>query len=106
MVPMASTTTHNLSNTTSSSITPQVFRQASSASTRSRAASTRIANISRPLHLAEQDATPGSSNRQSAHSSIMSAPLASYDGPILKSQYPADSMENHVEYILVASFDI
>ena len=36
----------------------------------------------------------------------MSAPLGSYDGPVLKSQYPADSMENHVEYILVASFDI
>jgi hypothetical protein len=29
-----------------------------------------------------------------------------YDGPVLRSQYPADSMENHVEYILVASFDI
>jgi len=25
---------------------------------------------------------------------------------VLKSQYPADSQENHVEYILVASFDI
>jgi hypothetical protein len=36
----------------------------------------------------------------------MSAPLGAYDGPVLKSQYPADSMENHVEYILVASFDI
>ena len=29
-----------------------------------------------------------------------------YDGPMLKSQYPADSLENHVEYILVAAFDI
>jgi hypothetical protein len=26
--------------------------------------------------------------------------------PKLRSQYPADSVENHVEYILVASFDI
>jgi hypothetical protein len=29
-----------------------------------------------------------------------------YDGPYLPSQYPAGAMENHVEYILVASFDI
>lgn len=36
----------------------------------------------------------------------MSAGLPHYDGPVLRSQYPAGSMENHVEYLLVASFDI
>jgi Docking domain of Afi1 for Arf3 in vesicle trafficking len=30
----------------------------------------------------------------------------SYDGPYLPSQYPTGAAENHVEYILVASFDI
>src|ERR1700760_1287829 len=46
-------------------------------------------------------------DRYSAGSSILSIGAAGqYDGPLLRSQYPADSMENHVEYILVASFDI
>jgi hypothetical protein len=46
------------------------------------------------------------SQRQSVHSSLSSESIDQYDGPYLQSQYPADSMENHVEYILVASFDI
>src|SRR5262249_11798166 len=54
------------------------------------------------------DARSTSSNRHSAHSSILSTGSAAQfpDGPVLRSQYPADSLENHVEYILVASFDI
>jgi Docking domain of Afi1 for Arf3 in vesicle trafficking len=46
-------------------------------------------------------------NRYSVGSSILSTGIAGhFEGPMLRSQYPADSMENHVEYILVASFDI
>lgn len=103
---MASTTAYNYSNPASNPVASQVLRQASSASARSRTASSKIGTISRPLIRNDQDATPGSSTRESTHSSMMSAPLEAYDGPVLKSQYPADSMENHVEYILVASFDI
>jgi hypothetical protein len=47
--------------------------------------------------------SPESSLRD--RSSLVSA-IPAYDGPVLKSQYPSNSMENHVEYILVASFDI
>jgi Docking domain of Afi1 for Arf3 in vesicle trafficking len=37
----------------------------------------------------------------------MAPPNGAYSAaPLLRSQYPADSHENHVEYILVASFDI
>jgi hypothetical protein len=47
------------------------------------------------------------SKRQSIQSSLLSAEdHVHYDGPYLPSQYPAGAMENHVEYILVASFDI
>jgi hypothetical protein len=34
------------------------------------------------------------------------SPRKTKNMPKLRSQYPADSVENHVEYILVASFDI
>jgi hypothetical protein len=45
-------------------------------------------------------------NRLSAQSSLSAGEPVQYDGPYLPSQYPAGAMENHVEYILVASFDI
>lgn len=53
----------------------------------------------------------GSHSRDSRESSLrerssLVSALPAYDGPVLKSQYPSDSMENHVEYILVASFDV
>jgi len=45
------------------------------------------------------------SSHKRSQSSLASRPR--YAQPrVLKSQYPADSQENHVEYILVASFDI
>jgi hypothetical protein len=45
--------------------------------------------------------------RGSAGSSLLSnGEPVNYDQPYLPSQYPAGTMENHVEYILVASFDI
>ncbi|KAI8938049.1 hypothetical protein NX059_005721 [Plenodomus lindquistii] len=46
---------------------------------------------------------------QSSHESSNQAPSVVAHQPShmrLRSQYPADSVENHVEYILVASFDI
>jgi len=50
------------------------------------------------------------SSPPSSRNSLASAPQPSTPGfvrrRILKSQYPANSQENHVEYILVASFDI
>ncbi|KAH7170245.1 docking domain of Afi1 for Arf3 in vesicle trafficking-domain-containing protein [Dactylonectria macrodidyma] len=51
-----------------------------------------------------------SSGLSSHHSSLLSAPrrvnVESRPGRKLRSQYPRTSTENHVEYILVASFDI
>lgn len=50
-------------------------------------------------------------DEDSIHSSLVSsqrslAPIPAKAGMKLRSQYPADAIENHVEYILVASFDI
>ena len=52
-----------------------------------------------PMHRVE-GMSPTSSQRSSMSGRIRKPK------PKLKSQYPADSIENHVEYILVASFDI
>jgi hypothetical protein len=54
--------------------------------------------------LREGDEDSIQSSRDSSHqSSVGMQPRA---GIKLRSQYPADAIENHVEYILVASFDI
>ena len=57
--------------------------------------------------MADDQQSPSPS---SSRNSLSSVPQPYTPGflrrPILKSQYPADSHENHVEYILVASFDI
>jgi hypothetical protein len=54
--------------------------------------------------LREGDEDSIQSSHDSSHQSSMAAvPRA---GMRLRSQYPADAIENHVEYILVASFDI
>ena len=45
------------------------------------------------------------SSHNRSQSSLASRPHYAQP-PVLKSQYPADANENHVEYILVASFDI
>jgi len=84
-----------------SSAAPQTLHQQSAPSTRSPADQ---GNASR-LAVEPRHASPNSSHQPSIHSSLESGPAA-YDGPILRSQYPSDSIENHVEYILVASFDI
>lgn len=47
-----------------------------------------------------------SSRASSQHSSSSLSGVRSKAGMRLRSQYPADAIENHVEYILVASFDI
>ena len=52
----------------------------------------------------EQDAS--SDSYPQSRSSSLSAQQGSRPQKRLRSQYPADSVENHVEYILVASFDI
>jgi hypothetical protein len=44
------------------------------------------------------------SSKASSHQSV--ADMPSQPSTRLRSQYPADAIENHVEYILVASFDI
>ncbi|KAF2021992.1 spindle pole body interacting protein [Aaosphaeria arxii CBS 175.79] len=53
--------------------------------------------------LREDDGSLRSSDNSSALSQRISNPKPSTR---LRSQYPADSLESHVEYILVASFDI
>lgn len=57
-------------------------------------------------HTAEQTPDVNTLRQTARSSSLSSESIDQYDGPYLQSQYPADSMENHVEYILVASFDI
>ncbi|KAF2673985.1 spindle pole body interacting protein [Microthyrium microscopicum] len=80
-------------------VAPQLYRQASSASNGSGLRTNGQRNFG------DQDGSPQAlSQRGSARSSIVTP--APYDGPHLRSQYPANSTENHVEYILVASFDI
>jgi hypothetical protein len=60
--------------------------------------------------FSEQDQNPSSpQTRSSPHSSLASKGLPAApkrQGGHLRSQYPLDNPENHVEYILVASFDI
>ncbi|KAF2110427.1 docking domain of Afi1 for Arf3 in vesicle trafficking-domain-containing protein [Lophiotrema nucula] len=56
-----------------------------------------------PPMLREDDGSLDSSPR---NSSLSPRPGKSKLGGKVRSQYPADSVENHVEYILVASFDI
>ncbi|EMD89575.1 hypothetical protein COCC4DRAFT_125830 [Bipolaris maydis ATCC 48331] len=51
----------------------------------------------------ENDSTQSERDDPFRHLSAMSHPRA---GMKLRPQYPADAVENHVEYILVASFDI
>jgi hypothetical protein len=54
--------------------------------------------------LLREDAASVASSRDSAQSSVVE--MAPKTSSRLRSQYPADAIENHVEYILVASFDI
>jgi len=56
----------------------------------------------------ETDDTPISTKPHSRNSSLSAPglPQTSKNGRKLRPQYPADSNESHVEYILVASFDI
>jgi hypothetical protein len=53
--------------------------------------------------LREYEASTYSSRNSSGHS-VADVPTKA--GTRLRSQYPADAIEKHVEYILVASFDI
>jgi hypothetical protein len=63
-----------------------------------------MARSPQPPMLREGDEDSIQSSRDSSHqSSVGMQPRA---GIKLRSQYPADAIENHVEYILVASFDI
>jgi len=55
------------------------------------------------LREGDEDDSIQSSRDSDQHSSAGPQPRA---GMKLRSQYPADGIENHVEYILVASFDI
>lgn len=55
------------------------------------------------LREGDEDDSVQSSRDSVQHSSAGPQPRA---GMKLRSQYPADGIENHVEYILVASFDI
>lgn len=54
--------------------------------------------------LLREDAASERSSQGSSHQSVLEMP--SKAATRLRSQYPADAIENHVEYILVASFDI
>ncbi|KAF2738416.1 spindle pole body interacting protein [Polyplosphaeria fusca] len=55
-----------------------------------------------PPMVREDDGSLNSSGRSSLSPGVGKSTL----GTKLRSQYPADSVENHVEYLLVASFDI
>jgi hypothetical protein len=57
-----------------------------------------------PPMLREGDEESIQSSHDSSHQSSMAA--IPRGATKLRSQYPADAVENHVEYILVASFDI
>ncbi|KAF2192223.1 spindle pole body interacting protein [Zopfia rhizophila CBS 207.26] len=60
-----------------------------------------------PPMLREDEVSLYSSHPHSRNSSLSAPRATKSKGPRkLRSQYPADSVENHVEYILVASFDI
>lgn len=54
--------------------------------------------------LLREDVDSERSSQMSSQQSLAEAPSKS--STRLRSQYPADAIENHVEYILVASFDI
>jgi hypothetical protein len=54
--------------------------------------------------LLREDVDSVQSSRVSSQQSVLEMPSKS--STRLRSQYPADAIENHVEYILVASFDI
>jgi hypothetical protein len=54
--------------------------------------------------LLREDVDSVSSSRDSSQQSLLE--MAAKSSTRLRSQYPADAIENHVEYILVASFDI
>jgi hypothetical protein len=54
--------------------------------------------------LLREDVASVSSSRDSSQQSLLEMPAK--PSTRLRSQYPADAIENHVEYILVASFDI
>ncbi|KAH7078976.1 docking domain of Afi1 for Arf3 in vesicle trafficking-domain-containing protein [Paraphoma chrysanthemicola] len=54
--------------------------------------------------LVREDAASEHSSRGSSQQSLLEMPTKA--STRLRSQYPADAIENHVEYILVASFDI
>lgn len=54
--------------------------------------------------LLREDVDSERSSRASSQQSV--AEMPSKSNARLRSQYPADAIENHVEYILVASFDI
>lgn len=55
------------------------------------------------LREGDEDDSIQSSHDESYQSSMAAIPSGAAK---LRSQYPADAVENHVEYILVASFDI
>ncbi|KAF2476187.1 spindle pole body interacting protein [Lindgomyces ingoldianus] len=60
-----------------------------------------------PPMVREDDVSYSSSHPHSCNSSLSAPRVAkSKNAAKMRSQYPADSVENHVEYILVASFDI
>jgi hypothetical protein len=58
------------------------------------------------VHEGDDEDSIQSSRDSSQQSSQPSHPPQPRGGMRLRSQYPSDAIENHVEYILVASFDI
>lgn len=87
---------------------PAGYNQPKSYSTapRSRSSSMRSAHAAAGTAANDSQSPQRSLKRRSVTSASAHTHRSQARSSHLRSQYPADSMENHVEYILVASFDI
>lgn len=114
----ASRSTHNDSIPSRRGSRSQHRPQGSSASNQSSTHSSKLSDgLHIPLRPREQDGGQGSptlgvegemeaNTRDTNPAAVSPARQAALRSRPIKSQYPADSSEKHVEYILVASFDI
>ncbi|OQN96130.1 hypothetical protein B0A48_18045 [Cryoendolithus antarcticus] len=105
---------HANTNSTGSASTSTSLRQSTSSFPSSGDRSTAQSFLTRSADPSTHRSQPSNASNDSHRSSLSNGPLtmAAHRPPQrrvqkpIKSRYPADSMEKHVEYILVASFDI